>query len=121
MVNQLCLVKILVEELHHLIPDLHPDADIHGSRRGVDSDFAAFGVKPVCALPSDGRNDFAGVESLALIRLYSHSLTVFQKNFLHHGIEFQHHARVFQMMLQLLVNLVALFRSQMADGTFHQF
>ncbi len=111
MVNQLRLIEIFVEELHHFVPHFHPDADVHGSRRGVNPDFTAFGVEPVGALPAHGGNDFTGIEVFAFIRPDSHGPALFQKNFLHHGIEFQHHARFFQMMLQFFVNFIPFLRS----------
>ena len=36
-VNEFCLVQVLVQELHDLVADFHADTDIDGSDLGLDA------------------------------------------------------------------------------------
>ena len=45
---------------------------------------------------------------------------VFDQDLLHGVVEAHVHARVLQMLLQLLIDLIAFLRPEMADGTLHK-
>ena len=90
MVDQLRLVKVFIQKLHNLIPDFHPDTDIHGSRCGFYPDLLTFIPEPVSPFPAHCGYHFFSKEAFFLMGLYSHGLTVLHQNFLHHGVELKY-------------------------------
>ena len=120
-VDQLCLVEILIEELHDLVPDFYAHADIHGSRLRLDAELLALSVQPVRAVSSDRYDHLGSVELFALFCENTADLLVFSdQDLLHRAVEAHVDAGVRQMLLELLIDLVPFFRSQMADRTFHE-
>ena len=119
-VNQLGLVKVLVEELHDLVPDLHPHADVHGAHPGLDAVVVADVGEPVGALAADGGNYLGGVAGLVLVGDHALHLAVLNDDVLHHGVELHPDALGQQVLFQAGVYLVALLRAEMADGAFNQ-
>ena len=118
--NQLRLIQIFIQELHHFIPHFHTHADIHRTGRGGNTDLGTFVLKPVGALPSYRRYDFIRQIGVTLIRDNTCRAAVFHQDFLHHCVKHHLHAFFRKRVLQAGIDLIAFFRPQMPYGTFHQ-
>ena len=121
MVYQLGLIEILIQKFHHLIPDFHPDSNIHRTYFRLDILFPAHMAEPVCSFSSDGADNLCPVKCFPRVGNHACGSAVFHKNMFYHGTEFHFNSLLQQMFLQAHVNLVPLFCAQMADGTFYQF
>ena len=116
-VYKLCLVEVLVEELHDLVADLNTDADVDGSYFGIDSVVIADVGEPVGAFTSDGGDDLICVVCLIFIGDNTPCGTVLDDDILDHGVEFHVDSVGEKVFLQSCVNLIAFLRSEVADRT----
>ena len=119
-VYKLCLVEVLVEELHDLVADLNTDADVDGSDFGIDSVVIADVGEPVGAFTSDGGDDLICVVCLIFIGDNTLCGTVLDDDILDHGVEFHVDSVREKVFLQSCVDLITFLGSEVADRAFDE-
>ena len=120
MVHQLCLIKVLIQELHHLIPDFHPDTNIHSPNFRFHALFFAHMAEPVCAFPANCTDNFIPIVLLSRACGYADCPAAFHKHTLYHSHKFHFHAVVQQMLLKAHIDLIAFLCAKVPNGAFHQ-
>ena len=120
-IHQLCFIQLFVQLLHDLIPDLYTDAYIHGAVSGLDAVFLADVGKPAGSFPAYAHHDLRSVKAFTVFCHHAFCSSILYDQILNHRHKADLYALLQQMLLETGINLIALFRSQMADGTFDQF
>ena len=120
MIYKFCLIQILVEEFHHLIPHFYPHANIHSPHFRLNLMFPTDPPKPFCTFSTDGTDNFLAIKSFPIFGNNSHSPTIFYQQILHHLLKSNLNALRQKVFLQTAVNLISLLGSQMPNRTFHQ-
>ena len=124
--HKLGLVQDVVDVLHHLVADLHANAQVNGAGRVADPVLRAHLVKPERAAPAGGYHGLGGQDprlglgpaggrhdgAQALLALHQHLEALVLKQ--------DPHARVQQLALHARVDLLRLFSPQVADGAVDQ-
>ena len=122
--DELGLVEHIVHRLHHLVAHLHPDADVHGAGGVGHAVAGAELVEPVRAPAAGGHHGVGGVDlilRLALGEKGAHAPAVLDEQIGAGAAKADLHPMRQQVVLDGGVNLLGLFRAQVADGAIHQF
>ncbi len=121
--HQLGLVEHPVHHLHDLVPDLHPDADVHSARGVGDVVLRAELLQPVRPPAARGDDGVPGVNLEVLAPVGDRDAladVVLQDQVLALVAEENFHAVLLEIALDPQVDVVGLLRAHVADGAVHQ-
>ena len=116
-IHELCLVEVLVQVLHDLVPDLDAHADVHGAGRRLDAKLLALAVEPVGAVTSDSQDDLRRSKGLRLLCADACDLPILNQDLLHRIIKEHVDTGLCQVGLHLLIDLVADLGAEVPDRT----
>ena len=121
--HQFALVEHVVDGLHDLVAHLHAHAQVAGAGRVLDAVARAGGVEPGGAAAA-GRNDgLLRADLVAAARVAHHRATadaVLDQQLIAFRGEDELHARILQVAFDARVQLLRLFRTQVADRAVHE-
>ena len=121
--DELGFIEHVVDGLHDLVAHFDADADVDGARRMSDAVHDAHARQPVRAPTADAHDDAVGIDELfaVLVRdAHARADAVLDEKIEALRLEAHFDAASEKILLDGVIELLRLFRSEMADGAVHE-